>query len=164
MRWIESGGGPLIVVPKVALAAWGGSGDSDSAELEDLGDYSRACAVTEYADVIDEGGTQALVLNDDPAATTYLSDRRVFVRRLAAESDAAVAEFVEREFGDLRWEDELRWRVEGECLLFDSSFSGAEINFTEYLEIPLESASYLVHTANIERDDVWLSLTRLMPV
>ncbi|MFJ4368884.1 Imm21 family immunity protein [Streptomyces chartreusis] len=63
--WVESMGGPLIVIPVSALAAWRGctesgvmAGDATAAD-----DYDRACAVDDLAGVITvgENGAQALV-------------------------------------------------------------------------------------------------------
>ncbi|MGW1208054.1 Imm21 family immunity protein [Streptomyces sp. NPDC002499] len=71
--WVESMGGPLIVIPVSALAAWRGctetgvmAGDASAAD-----DYDRACAVDDLAGVITvgENGAQALVLADEPATS-----------------------------------------------------------------------------------------------
>ncbi|WP_327374302.1 Imm21 family immunity protein [Thermomonospora echinospora] len=73
--WVESMGGPLIVVPVSALAGWGGctmtgmvNGDGDVAD-----DYDRACAVEDLAGVIAVGraGAQGLVLAEEPATSCW---------------------------------------------------------------------------------------------
>ena len=51
---------------------------------------SRACRVGGDVGVVDVGDEQALVLADEPASTTYLPDRRIFVRWLCANSEADV--------------------------------------------------------------------------
>ncbi|MFE2626344.1 Imm21 family immunity protein [Streptomyces sp. NPDC059374] len=77
-------GGPLIVVPVSALAAWRGCTESGvmvgDATAPD--DYDRACAVDDLAGVIavGENGAQALVLADEPATSCYLPERRAFLR------------------------------------------------------------------------------------
>ncbi|MEU1151370.1 Imm21 family immunity protein, partial [Streptomyces sp. NPDC005863] len=62
--WVESMGGPLIVVPVSALPSWGGCTGSGlmAGDATDPDDYDRACAVDDLAGVIliDENGMQAL--------------------------------------------------------------------------------------------------------
>ena len=42
IQWIESGGGPLIAVPKLALSVWEGAREKDSGYAEGADDYARA--------------------------------------------------------------------------------------------------------------------------
>ncbi len=92
--WVESLGGPLIVVPVSALASWGGCTESGlmAGDATTPDDYDRACAVDELAGVIslDEIGAQALVLADEPATSCYLPQHRAFLRWLAADSEAGL--------------------------------------------------------------------------
>ena len=60
LTWYESAGGPLLVLPRAALADWQGT-DGD--------DYERACAVQGYADIVRIEGREALVLGDEPFPT-----------------------------------------------------------------------------------------------
>lgn len=162
MQWIESGGGPLIAVPKLAVSVWEGAQEEESGYAEGVDDYARACAVTGYAGVITVGNVEALVLNDDPAPTAYLPDRRLFVRRLTSDSsDAELLIFLAREFEVLDWCDELFWEVRDNCVLFDSAFPGRDSEISGYLDIEIPEGRYSVSTANVEQDDLWLSVTRL---
>ncbi|WP_327429724.1 Imm21 family immunity protein [Streptomyces sp. NBC_01236] len=93
LAWVESMGGPLVVVPVSALARWGGCtmngmviGDTDTPD-----DYDRACEVDGLAGVIamSEGSMPgALVLADQPAPSCYLPERRTFLRWSAAHSES----------------------------------------------------------------------------
>lgn len=85
-------GGPLIAIPVSALPAWRGC-QEDGIVLSDgdtPDDYDRACEVDELAGVIEVGadGAQALVLADEPATSCFLSEQRVFLRWLGADSEA----------------------------------------------------------------------------
>ncbi|MFF8029244.1 Imm21 family immunity protein [Streptomyces sp. NPDC007896] len=60
VEWIESGGGPLIVIPEASLSAWRGAGG------DDWEDYDRACDVDGHVGLIAVGQSRALVLGFDP--------------------------------------------------------------------------------------------------
>src|SRR6185295_2520943 len=94
--WVDSTGGPLVVVPTSALPHWHGTGDyfTGDSTPDDWGDYGRACAVDGYAGIIPVGDTQALVLGDDPLPTTYLAESRTFVRWAEARSEADLISLV----------------------------------------------------------------------
>ena len=68
MNWIDSAGGPLILMERAALAFWGGCFSGGGSDFES--DYERACAVDAYAGVIQVEGRSALVLGDEPCETT----------------------------------------------------------------------------------------------
>ncbi|MFF7205500.1 Imm21 family immunity protein [Streptomyces sp. NPDC008141] len=133
LTWVASMGGPLIVVPVSALQDWGGCteagmviGDTDESD-----DYDRACAVDDLAGVIpiDESGTRALVLGDEPATTCYLPERRLFLRWLAADSDADLLAAAERVLADpeTAWENCGVWETDGPAVLMDSAESGEDL-------------------------------------
>ncbi|WP_433417589.1 Imm21 family immunity protein [Microtetraspora malaysiensis] len=67
--WVETAGGPLIVVPKSELDHWAGV-DHNDGPVETWGDYGRACAAEGYIGLVTVGAQQALVLGDEPAMTT----------------------------------------------------------------------------------------------
>lgn len=101
---VESGGGPLIVVPEQELAVWRGADEDD---------YGRACDVDGYIGLVRVGGSDALVLGDDPASTAYLPAHGAFVRWCAADSEADVLDGVEAALRTVVWEEELSWTVPG---------------------------------------------------
>ena len=89
--WVDSLGGPLVVVPRSALSGWhGGTASGLTVGGDALDDYDRACAVDDLAAVITLAGhsAEALVLADEPATTCYLQEHHAFVRWLAADSAA----------------------------------------------------------------------------
>ena len=169
--WVRSGGGPLIAVPESVLEAWAGA-DDDDLDDDDLGDdgeeerggYGRACAVAGYAGVIDVGGAPALVLGDDPAPTTFLLEHSVFLRRLAADSEAAAVAALGRALVVARWKEATHWDVPGPVVLFDAAFAAEDLGSTSSLRVDLAAGSYRVESAYVEPDeDTWLLLVRLVP-
>jgi hypothetical protein len=107
LTWIESNGGPLVVLPRALLAAWRGTDDPLPGEAIEATfrwnpggvatDYDRACDVRDYAGVIAVGSGEALVLADEPLPTTWLPGHRggVFVRWRFGPDEACVAAILE---------------------------------------------------------------------
>jgi hypothetical protein len=130
--WVESFGGPLLVVPVSAVGQWSGSAGADVPGEPD--DYDRACAVDDLAGVIPVGadGALALVLADEPAMTCYLPQHRAFLRWLAAESEADLVAAAEAVLvaSDTVWEECGIWETDGPATLMDSADVGAELNVT----------------------------------
>ncbi|MEV0489523.1 Imm21 family immunity protein [Streptomyces atratus] len=165
MEWITTEGGPLIAVPESVLGAWKGAEDledEDGDVDEEAGDYGRACAVDDYAGVIDVGGTPALVLGDDPAPTVYLPEHSLFVRRLAADSEEAALAALGQALERAEWEESADWDVPGPVVLFDSAYSAEDLGSTGSLRMDLAPGCYRVESAYVEPDDdTWLVLIRL---
>ncbi|WP_410815531.1 Imm21 family immunity protein [Micromonospora sp. 050-3] len=149
LPWVDSGGGPLIVVPTTALGEWKGASDHDD---DSWGDYDRACDVDGYVGVLDVGADQALVLADEPASTTYLPDRRIFVRWLYAVSEAEVIRLVPRAVEIADWEDAGTWTTSGPAELFDSGYTGDGLEHTTHLTVDLARGTYLIRTALVQPD------------
>ncbi|MGY1583772.1 Imm21 family immunity protein [Streptomyces sp. MN13] len=175
--WVESMGGPLIVVPVSALAAWRGCtesgvmvGDGTASD-----DYDRACAVDDLAGVITvgENGAQALVLADEPATSCYLPGRRAFLRWLAADSEAGLRAAADAVFADPAtvWEECGTWVSDGPAVLMDSAEAGSELGI-EYpgggmpaqAPIPLPAGRWRVRAAHTKVDEEnWVGLVQLLP-
>ena len=64
LRWVQSAGGPLVVLPARYRRSWGGCWRPRSAT-----DYDRACGVPGYQGVLAAGAGDALVLGDTPDLT-----------------------------------------------------------------------------------------------
>ncbi|MEW2562630.1 Imm21 family immunity protein [Streptomyces griseorubiginosus] len=176
--WVESMGGPLVVVPVSALAAWRGCTDTGiivgDGTVPD--DYDRACAVDDLAGLIPvgKGGAHALVLGDEPSTTCYLPEHRAFLRWLAADSDAelkAAAETVLRDPAT-SWEECGTWTVDGPAVLMDSADAGADLGAEypsggtpEESAVPLVAGSWrvrAVHTKAGEHN--WVGVVQLLPI
>ncbi|MFD4977546.1 immunity 21 family protein [Streptomyces sp. NPDC058424] len=176
--WVESMGGPLIVIPVSALAAWRGCtetgtvvGDSTAPD-----DYDRACAVNELAGAIAVGdsGAQALVLADEPATSCYLPEYRTFLRWLAADSETGLKAAAEAVLADpaTEWEECGTWMSDGPAVLMDSAEAGADLS-VEYpgggmpsqAPVPLPAGRWKVRAVHTEADEKnWVGLVQLLPV
>ncbi|MFB7112081.1 immunity 21 family protein [Streptomyces sp. NPDC056190] len=176
--WVESMGGPLIVIPVSALAAWRGCtetgtvvGDSTAPD-----DYDRACAVNELAGVIAIGdsGAQALVLADEPATSCYLPEYRTFLRWLAADSETGLKAAAEAVLADpaTEWEECGTWMSDGPAVLMDSAEAGADLS-VEYpgggmpsqAPVPLPAGRWKVRAVHTEADEKnWVGLVQLLPM
>ncbi|MFJ4982626.1 Imm21 family immunity protein [Streptomyces sp. NPDC088732] len=176
-EWVESTGGPLIVVPVSALPAWGGCtkagtvvGDGDVPD-----DYNRACAVDDLAGVIPVGrdGAVALVLGDQPATTRYLPAHRTFLRWLGADSEAELTEAAEAVLADpaITWEQCGTWDTDGSAVLMDSAEAGSPQGvehpgggLPQHACVPLPPGRWAVRTVEVEAGDrTSLGLVRLVP-
>lgn len=163
--WVESEGGPLLVAPESELAHWCGStGDGGSAEA--WGDYDRACSVQGYVGLVNVGGQQALVLGDEPATTTYLADERLFVRWVAANSEAELIEAAQRALRDgIQWDEDedLMWVIREPVVLFESWLSGTEMEPDNHLVINIEPGRYRVRATGLNDHRGGAILVQLQP-
>ncbi|MFF3845797.1 Imm21 family immunity protein [Streptomyces sp. NPDC002328] len=143
VEWIESGGGPLIVVPEAALSAWRG------ADGDDWEDYDRACEVDGRQGLVAVGPSSALVLGSEPASTTFLPDRDTFVRWIAADSEGRLLDSVDAALASAVWEETTVWDVPGPVVLFDAACPGSALDEADVLRITLPPGRYTVRAAQV---------------
>ncbi|WP_159766085.1 Imm21 family immunity protein [Streptomyces sp. HM190] len=150
VRWVESAGGPLIAVPEAVLSFWAGA-DGD----ETSSDYDRACDVAGHAGLLPVGDTRALVLGDEPAATAYLPEHGLFVRRHPAgpedpsDPDGRLLAEVPAVLDDAVWAPALEWRVPGPLVLFDAARPGHAATATGHVRVELTPGRYGVSAAYV---------------
>ncbi|MFI7412789.1 immunity 21 family protein [Streptomyces sp. NPDC049627] len=155
--WVESGGGPLIAVPETVLPFWAGADGDETAS-----DYDRACEVDGSVGLLPVGDSAALVFGDEPASTSYLPDHGVFVRWCAADSEEELLARVPAALATADWGQEVRWKVPGTVVLFDSAWPGRETERTEHLRVALEPGPYAVRAAHVQPGpETWLALVEL---
>ena len=175
--WVTSMGGPLVAVPVAALTRWRG-GTPAGMILGGMGtpdDYDRACAVEGLAGAIAVGdkGAQALVLADEPATTCYLPERQVFLRWLAADSEAGLLAAAGRVLADpsIVWDDCGTWNTDGPAVLMDSANAGTDLGVEypgggqpEQAPVPLPSSNWRVRAIHTEVNGyTWVGLVHLLP-
>ncbi|MFD7710505.1 immunity 21 family protein [Streptomyces sp. NPDC059785] len=157
VEWVESGGGPLIVVPEVVLPFWAGADGDDMSS-----DYDRACDVDGFIGLVPVGDTRALVLGDEPASTTYLPEHGTFVRWCAADSEGELLAGVPAALESAAWGAEVRWDVPGPVVLFDAAWPGRTSQRTDHLTVELEPGRYAVRAAYVEPGpETWVGLVQL---
>lgn len=173
IRWVASGGGPLIVVPVEVARHWrgdeaiwpltGGLGMIWEAVRNDS-DYGRACRVDGYLGVLDVGPGSCLILGDDPMQTTYLrtNDGGLIVRWSFAECEEDVVTAA-RSVPEDTWEKTTH-RIEiadGGLLIFDSAYPGDDLPTSDgdganvpWLKFALPKGGYEIDTCDHEPDDL----------
>ncbi|MFI7337031.1 Imm21 family immunity protein [Streptomyces sp. NPDC050085] len=172
--WVESLGGPLIAVPVSVLAEWGGCSENWGEESSPVEDYDRACAVEDWAGLLDVGsnGAKALVLADEPATSRYLPERRVFIRWLAADSESELLTAAQAVLADpdAEWEDVGVWETDGPAVLMDSTTAGAELNEEypdggrpEQAPVALSAGRWRVRAVHTTGEFPWVGVVQLLP-
>src|SRR5262245_42817643 len=109
--WLESTGGPLLLLPESLVHEWSGSVAMTAVDIINLsrwwendrplrGDYTRARAGTGLVGLVSVGSGQGLVLHDEPLPTTWRGTRArqagVLIRWGYAESEVAAERWVRR--------------------------------------------------------------------
>src|SRR5258706_13597929 len=65
-RWVDTGGGPHVLLPQELRANWRGTeGWISHFDPLDVSDYARACRITDWLGVLTCGEAQTLVLSGD---------------------------------------------------------------------------------------------------
>ncbi|MGW5478473.1 Imm21 family immunity protein [Streptomyces sp. NPDC004008] len=175
LTWVKSMGGPLIVVPESSLSEWSGCTDDGSVlgDADGRDDYDRACEVEDWAGVITVGAgpATALVLADEPATTCFLPEKRLFVRWLAADSEAELFAGAETVLADssTAWEDAGLWVTDGPAVLMDSAEAGADLG-VEYPDggqpdqapVQLPTGRWRVRAVHSTGEFPWVGLVQLV--
>lgn len=145
--WVESEGGPVIVVEESLRHLWGGYANAD---------YETACAVEGHAALVpfEEQSAcpgSALVIGDVPAPTTYMEEFGALVQWIAASSEVRLVEVVREGLGLVdEWADGPVVHVNGRLAVFDAALPGAEARADELLSVDVAPAVYRLRTADIE--------------
>jgi hypothetical protein len=152
MRWIDTTGGPLVVIENHLITAWRGSAEFPAPGT----DYSRACDVTGYLGVIPVGEGAALVLGDEPMATAWWPDQRwgggLIVRWMYAPDESAVLRHLAA-LPPMEFAEPVAWPVQGDSqMLFDSALTGTEASDSG-VELSLRIGAYRVGTHVFKPDD-----------
>ncbi|MFI6728508.1 immunity 21 family protein [Streptomyces sp. R-74717] len=176
LAWVHSTGGPLIVIPASALDQWGGCTEDGmivgGTDVPD--DYDHACDVEGWAGIISVGnGVSGLVLADEPAMTCYLSEQNVFLRWLAADSDAELLEGARAVLDDpaTDWEDCGVWETDGAAVLMDSAVAGSDLaveypdhgGLPEQALIPVPAGRWSGRAFHKTGEFPWVGIVQLLP-
>jgi hypothetical protein len=154
LKWVSSSGGPLIMMPRPALAAW--LGNTASAANDFYSDYDRVCEVTGVGGFLQVGAYQAVIIGED-CSTTWVSDGGGgwVVGWVYAESNDEVLRVLkglDHAVPVLVWEFMGTFTTPGACILFDSAEAGDDIR-GDSLGIPLASGMYAIRSAFWDVDD-----------
>jgi hypothetical protein len=147
LKWLESAGGPLLLLEEHLLTDWRGV-FAESNQIPTSG-YDRACNIDDYIGIIEVGSGYGIVLGDEPFLTAWsqLPDpqKSFLIRWVFAENEAAVIEALTN-LQELKWENtEVEIKLSGDKLvLFDAACDGSQID--DRLEIEIPKGSYTVET------------------
>lgn len=148
-----------MAIPEAVLPFWAGA-DGD----ETSSDYDRACDIDGHVGLLPVGDTRALVLGHEPASTAYLAEHGTFVRRYAADSEAALLADLPAALDAAVWEPEMEWRVPGPVVLCDAARPGDALRQTDHVRVELDPGDYGVRAAYVSTGpETWLGLVQVRP-
>ncbi|MFO7252741.1 MAG: Imm21 family immunity protein [Actinomycetes bacterium] len=144
MKWLETTGGPFVLMARDDVPHWTGHKDDywNLIELEDV------TSVIEFGP--EDRRRSAFVLADEPLRTTWLPEYQTFLQWRYAESEAALLEMVRSRFADAEWADGPSLELAGPAVLFDAATPGEDLNPDDKIEIRLDRGTYRLCTADLE--------------
>jgi immunity protein 21 of polymorphic toxin system len=158
--WVESNGGPLLLLPEALLSDWCGSDDpplwrqvQSRFRFNPEGvatDYDRACDVSGFVGALEVGEGFGLVLGDEPLPTVWIpAPFGGYLARRYVGEDSAVSLALSLLNRIESWQVEVIFKIVGEPLiLFDAAEPGTDIT-GDRLIIPVETGDYRLDTALI---------------
>lgn len=93
--WMETTGGPHLLVPEALLPLWRGvEGWSDHEDPDDHSDYARACRVESWLGAVEIGQGSGLIFGGEVGPVTWIADSDgkggYFVQALGIDSEADI--------------------------------------------------------------------------
>jgi hypothetical protein len=141
-KWIESSGGPFLLLPENAVAEWSGY----------HGDYDRAVEAEDQGPAVEltVGDWSAVVIGDEPLRTTVLECSQLIVRWLYAPSESVLMEGVSGlDLSEVVWKLGPFMDSDGEVLLFDAASPGDEIEADVSIAFRVPTGRIQVMTAEV---------------
>lgn len=164
--WIQSNGGPLLLLNRQLLPWWNGvrssanPTESYAYDPHSDCDYNRACAVGGYLGLIEVGGGTGLVLGDEPDMTTWWPPSSngetdgMLVRWGCADSETDVLQALASVPRKVWEPTEITFKVGVEPLcLFDSAYAGDDVKEDKSLLINLQPGSYSISIGHYRLDE-----------
>jgi hypothetical protein len=164
LKYVETEGGPFVLLPLELKTAWKGTGDDDE-EDEGESDYDRAEAFLSSVGVLDVGKGKALILGEaEVTGFRPLEDGGVFVQKVFGDEPADVDAAVDAALASGKWKvtkHVLPIEGKGKLALFDAAYAYADADSDEVLKLTLAPATYGIETARAKTKDVEAGLVRL---
>ena len=166
MRWIESAGGPLLLLSERNLGSWEGvlgliSGPAAAVGYspgEKATDYDRACSAEGLLGIIKVGGEEAVLLSGEALQTIWVpvgaANGGMFIRWFFGESEAEFLSWIGK-IPEAIFRHDAKVNIrERRLVLFDSAVAGRNVKKRpeEYLSIELEPGVYEIKTAIYQPD------------
>lgn len=166
MEWINSGGGPLILISEKSYKKWSGTFKrelylqnefvhADNFLSSEEADYGEACSIRDYVGLIEVSGETAIVLGDEPLSTTafkssdnntlviarcYYTNKETLPKSILTSIDLVA-------IGP--WTLDQKFEVQTEThFLFDSAFSGYTVDYddVEKMQLTIRKGNYAIWT------------------
>jgi hypothetical protein len=161
MKWMKSAGGPLICLETRLMSSWCGTEgtfQTGKCAASQRSDYDRACAVNDYAGLVDVDGGSALILGDLPLATTVFGKAHFelyVVRAVYMDPGTEITPFVD--YFDERFFraslEALSFTIRSDALaMFDSALPGSDQS-KEVLAFSLSPGRYEIKTALVDPNE-----------
>ncbi|MFE7507291.1 Imm21 family immunity protein [Promicromonospora sp. NPDC057488] len=158
MRWLESTGGPMVVLPAEATAAWSGYRGPD---------YDLACSVYDIGmvDVVGAGRTfSALSLSGEPMSTAWSADLGCVVQWRWAEDEDDLLRTIRSSWNGLRWDAVGSVDWQGGARMFDAATPGDELTSDEFVEWSIGDRGVSVMVAEVDEGSAACRLIRTVPL
>lgn len=159
-KWIESAGGPFVIVHTASGHTWRGvEGD----------DYDEACLVEDYLGQVEFGpATQkvtGIVVADEPMPATFLPDLQCILQWSYAPSEQALIDGARRSFNGIEdWHQGPVIEVHDQLIMFDATIPGNSLEEVEMLLVSLPAGTYQFQSADFQvGDDVAGRLHAIRP-
>ena len=163
LKWIDSYGGPFLLLEVGLLDQWRGVHVKNSEILES--DYDRACKIEDYVGLVSVGSDFGIVLGGEPLMTVWYSpepNTGLIVRWVYAENEASVIAALAH-WQNLEWEKtELKVHLrDGKLVLFDAACEGIDLPYKIEIEIP--AGDYQIEACHYKPDaETYLLLHRFV--
>lgn len=147
LSWVESAGGPLVVIERASAQHWSGY----------HGHYERACEMEDVLGVITIDSTtppfDVLVLGDEPLRTTFLRERNAILQWIYAPSEEAfLSSVLALNFEEVDWEEGLTVPIGGSVEIFDAALPRGDAGGGDVLSVELPGLSQLVMSSDVNLD------------
>lgn len=172
LKWIDTAGGPLILISDKSYNLWSGIlkrnsyldgkiEDADDFLNSDETDYGKACLVQDYLGIVDIGDDTVLVLGDAPLLTTVLhsaGNSVVMARWDYGENEELVDHYLKTiDLSSIdNWEFALTFKLSTDRqYLFDSACSASMLDNgnNDCLSLNMKQGDYKIWTSIYEPDD-----------
>jgi hypothetical protein len=161
LEFVETEGGPFILLPLEHKKSWNGTGDEDEGIPSD---YDKAEKFVTTIGTLPVGKGQALILGTaEVTAYWQLDDGGVFIQRVFGDEDDDVIAAVEKALPEAKWK---KTKVtfdsgKGKLALFDSAYSYEDADEDERLKVAITPGKYAIETRDVKAKGVEVSLVRL---
>lgn len=172
LKWIDSAGGPLILISDKSYNQWSGIlkrssyldniiEEADDFLNADEADYGKACTVQDHLGVVNVGSDTALVFGDEPMLTTIfhsVDDKVIVARWVYGEDEESVDNYLKTiDLNSIdNWEFSLTVNLfSGKQYLFDSACSASMLDQgnNEILIVNITQGEYNIWTSIYEPDN-----------